>query len=321
LPPAVGQLMSDLNLFCWLSTATDAPVPNAHVAMSKGTAQNVETTPQEPTFDSCRCSKPEARGLSHSLRSTSAYRPGSVSVPVRMGHVGVGDEETTLPAKPKPTRLRVPSLPQQDQLTQDVGSKVAATNFSVAARLQAKSPSLIMLHQALLQQAHAIMGDPQPSVASLKDSPWSNEQTAGIFLLRGAAPETSAVRQQLEEAKKENACLKKQMDMSTIKEGRLRQLSRNLMHQLQREVSRSQRLEQQMIDYAVPQFGANGCVSTIEVGARTCTAGMAAQEEVSVGVTNVLALSPPLVLPAVPLALAEGLSKCDEDDLQNPLVG
>mmetsp|Transcript_15875 Transcript_15875/g.30780 ORF Transcript_15875/g.30780 Transcript_15875/m.30780 type:complete len:663 (-) Transcript_15875:105-2093(-) len=51
---------------------------------------------------------------------------------VRIGRVG--DEETTFPAKPRPTRLRVPNSPQQDQLAQDVASTLAAVERSASFR-------------------------------------------------------------------------------------------------------------------------------------------------------------------------------------------
>jgi len=51
---------------------------------------------------------------------------------VRIGRVG--DEETTFPAKPRPTRLRVPSSPTQAQLAQDMASTLAAVERSASFR-------------------------------------------------------------------------------------------------------------------------------------------------------------------------------------------
>eukprot|EP00419_Tripos_fusus_P005722 CAMPEP_0172675282 /NCGR_PEP_ID=MMETSP1074-20121228/13181_1 /TAXON_ID=2916 /ORGANISM="Ceratium fusus, Strain PA161109" /LENGTH=380 /DNA_ID=CAMNT_0013492735 /DNA_START=127 /DNA_END=1269 /DNA_ORIENTATION=+ len=159
----------------------------------------------------------------------------------------------------------------------------------INCRVVGRFPSLVALHQALLQ-AH-ITRDSQPTVASsqeLHGSVSNNGRTTGIFPLQGAAPDASAVCQQLEEAKEENASLKKQINTATKMVGCLRQHSRNLMLQIQREILRSQRLEQLLIDCNLPQFGAIASVSTTEVGTGTCTAEVAAQGQPGVGVTKML---------------------------------
>eukprot|EP00419_Tripos_fusus_P084180 CAMPEP_0172940988 /NCGR_PEP_ID=MMETSP1075-20121228/224316_1 /TAXON_ID=2916 /ORGANISM="Ceratium fusus, Strain PA161109" /LENGTH=275 /DNA_ID=CAMNT_0013802399 /DNA_START=587 /DNA_END=1413 /DNA_ORIENTATION=- len=107
--------------------------------------------------------------------------------------------------------------------------------------------------------------------------------------------------------KEENASLNKQINTATKMAGHLRQHSRSLMRQLEREVSRSQRLEEQLIDdYDMPQIETTRSVSTTQVGARACAAKVAAPGEASVGIKNVPACSP-------------SPSTCDGKSLQNVL--
>lgn len=156
------------------------------------------------------------------------------------------------------------------------------------------------VHQALLQ-ARVISQDSHRSVGS-------NERKTGIFPVRGAAPDASGVLQHIEDVAGENAILQKQIDATTKMVGHFQQHSRSLMHQLQREVSRSRRLEEQLVDdFDLPQFEATGSVSTTEVGASTCTAEAAARGEASAGITDV-----PACLPS--------LSACDEHSQQTLCV-
>jgi len=162
----------------------------------------------------------------------------------------------------------------------------------MVAKPTATFPCLIAHHQAL-PQARVLTRDPQPSVASSQDlhGRSSNERIIGIFPLRGAAPDASPVRQQPKETKQENDSLKQQINVATKTLGVLQQHSWNLIRQLQREVSRSQRLEHQLIDCSLPQFEAIGSVGTDDVCSRTCTAEVSFQGMASLGATDTVAIA------------------------------
>jgi len=171
---------------------------------------------------------------------------------------------------------------------------------------------------------------PSGSSQNLQRSSGSiTERTTGLFPLPGAAldanQQPSAVHQQLEEAKEANASLKKELNTVTKTIGCLQQHSRNLMQQLQREVSRSHRLEQQLMDSALLQADAVGSLSTEQgTGTGACRAEAVAQEEASVASaasapvapvtgTDVSALSSSLAPPAVALAQRKAPSACDRE--------
>jgi len=193
---------------------------------------------------------------------------------------------------PSQARHSLPADPAGCRVAAQPQARFPSDNPFGAANRICKAPktnhTLMAMHQAL-SLARLMPHDSRKSVGS-------NESTTGKSPLREAAPNASAVCQQLEETKKENASLKKQVNTATKMLGRLQQHSRILMHQLQREVSRSQRLEQDLIDFNLLQCAAIGSVSTTEVGA---TAEVAALGRASVGTTDVSPFPPSFSLPTV----------------------